>query len=73
EAIAAGIFNDLVSGSTIDLCVISKSKLDFRRPFSVPNKKGTKKVQLALADNSQINVSSRPHVIKDASCNSLTH
>ncbi|ELK07184.1 Proteasome subunit beta type-7 [Pteropus alecto] len=42
EAIAAGIFNDLGSGSNIDLCVINKSKLDFLRPFSVPNKKGTR-------------------------------
>lgn len=42
EAIAAGIFNDLGSGSNIDLCVISKSKLDFLRPYSVPNKKGTR-------------------------------
>ncbi|XP_007094448.2 proteasome subunit beta type-7 [Panthera tigris] len=42
EAIAAGIFNDLGSGSNIDLCVICKSKLDFLRPYSVPNKKGTR-------------------------------
>lgn len=42
EAISAGIFNDLGSGSNIDLCVISKSKLDFLRPYSVPNKKGTR-------------------------------
>lgn len=42
EAIAAGIFNDLGSGSNIDLCVISKSKLDFLRPYSVPSKKGTR-------------------------------
>ncbi|KAH0514619.1 Proteasome subunit beta type-7 [Microtus ochrogaster] len=42
EAVAAGIFNDLGSGSNIDLCVISKSKLDFLRPYSVPNKKGTR-------------------------------
>ncbi|XP_004641681.1 proteasome subunit beta type-7 [Octodon degus] len=42
EAIAAGIFNDLGSGSNIDLCVISKNKLDFLHPFSVPNKKGTR-------------------------------
>lgn len=45
EAIAAGIFNDLGSGSNIDLCVISKSKLDFLRPYSVPNKKGTRSVE----------------------------
>ncbi|ELK34647.1 Proteasome subunit beta type-7 [Myotis davidii] len=42
EAIAAGIFNDLGSGRNIDLCVISKSKLDFLPPYSVPNKKGTR-------------------------------
>lgn len=42
EAIAAGIFNDLGSGSNIDLCIISKSKLDFLRPYTVPNKKGTR-------------------------------
>lgn len=42
EAIGAGIFNDLGSGSNIDLCVISKSKLDFLRPYSVPNKKGAR-------------------------------
>ena len=28
--------------SNIDLCVISKSKLDFLRPYLVPNKKGTR-------------------------------
>uniref|UniRef100_A0A2K6G3G7 Proteasome beta subunit C-terminal domain-containing protein n=1 Tax=Propithecus coquereli TaxID=379532 RepID=A0A2K6G3G7_PROCO len=42
EAIATGIFNDLGFGSNIDLCVISKSKLDFLRPYSVPKKKGTR-------------------------------
>ncbi|KAM9068593.1 proteasome subunit beta type-7 [Sarcophilus harrisii] len=42
EAISAGIFNDLGSGSNIDLCVISKSKLDFLRPYEIPNKKGNK-------------------------------
>ncbi|ELW52796.1 Proteasome subunit beta type-7 [Tupaia chinensis] len=41
EAIAAGIFNDLGSGSNMDLCVISKSKLNFFHPYSVP-KKGTR-------------------------------
>lgn len=40
DAIAAGIYNDLGSGSNIDICVISKSKLDFLRPYDVANKKG---------------------------------
>lgn len=40
DAIAAGIYNDLGSGSNIDICVISKSKLDFLRPYDVANRKG---------------------------------
>ncbi|XP_055972666.1 proteasome subunit beta type-7-like [Sorex fumeus] len=42
EAISAGNFNNLGSGSNTDLCVISKIKLDFLRPYSMPNKKGTR-------------------------------
>uniref|UniRef100_A0A8D3A5Z8 Proteasome subunit beta n=1 Tax=Scophthalmus maximus TaxID=52904 RepID=A0A8D3A5Z8_SCOMX len=40
DAIAAGIFNDLGSGSNIDLCVISKGKVDYIRPHDEANKKG---------------------------------
>ncbi|KAF4076955.1 hypothetical protein AMELA_G00202530 [Ameiurus melas] len=40
DAIAAGIFNDLGSGSNIDLCVISKGKVDYLRPHDEVNKKG---------------------------------
>nr|ADO27820.1 proteasome subunit beta type-7 [Ictalurus furcatus] len=40
DAIAAGIFNDLGSGSNIDLCVISKGKVDYLRPHDEANKKG---------------------------------
>jgi len=40
DAIAAGIYNDLGSGSNIDICVISKNKLDFIRPYDVANRKG---------------------------------
>lgn len=45
DAIAAGIFNDLGSGSNIDLCVISKNKLDFLRPYNMPNTKGNRQGQ----------------------------
>lgn len=40
DAIAAGIFNDLGSGSNIDLCVITKDKTDYIRPYDVANAKG---------------------------------
>lgn len=48
DAIAAGIYNDLGSGSNIDICVISKNKLDFLRPYDVANRKGERLVFLKL-------------------------
>ncbi|NP_001279461.1 proteasome subunit beta type-7 [Callorhinchus milii] len=42
DAIAAGIFNDLGSGSNVDLCVIKKDQLDYVRPHEVANKKGVR-------------------------------
>ena len=42
DAIAAGIFNDLGSGSNIDLCVITKDKTEYIRPHEVANAKGIK-------------------------------
>uniref|UniRef100_A0AAY4EK73 Proteasome subunit beta n=1 Tax=Denticeps clupeoides TaxID=299321 RepID=A0AAY4EK73_9TELE len=42
DAIAGGIFNDLGSGSNIDLCVISKGKVDYLRPHDEANKKGVR-------------------------------
>ncbi|XP_018423679.1 PREDICTED: proteasome subunit beta type-7-like [Nanorana parkeri] len=42
DAIASGIFNDLGSGSNIDLCVITKNKVDYIRPHDMANKKGVR-------------------------------
>lgn len=42
DAIAAGIFNDLGSGSNVDVCVITKDKVDYIRPFDEANKKGVR-------------------------------
>lgn len=42
DAIAAGVFNDLGSGSNIDLCVLTKDKVDFLRPYEVANKRVAK-------------------------------
>lgn len=40
DAIAAGIFNDLGSGSNVDVCVIRKGSVDYIRPFEIANLKG---------------------------------
>lgn len=42
DAIAAGVFNDLGSGSNIDICVIKKDKVDYLRPYEIANKRGTR-------------------------------
>jgi len=40
DAIAAGIFNDLGSGSNIDICVITKESAQMMRPYEEANQKG---------------------------------
>lgn len=42
EAIRAGVFNDLGSGSNVDLCVITKDKTEMIRPYEIANLKGVK-------------------------------
>ncbi len=42
DAISAGIFNDLGSGSNVDLCVIKKDKTDFYRNYATENAKGVR-------------------------------
>ena len=42
DAIRAGIFNDLGSGSNVDVCVITKEKVDNIRPYDIANKKGVR-------------------------------
>ena len=43
DAIAAGIFNDLGSGSNVDLCVITKEGADYLRPYDEANLKGRRR------------------------------
>ena len=38
-AISAGIFNDLGSGSNVDVCVITKDKTDYLRNYERPNER----------------------------------
>ncbi|XP_043475857.1 proteasome subunit beta type-7 [Leptopilina heterotoma] len=40
DAIRAGIYNDLGSGSSIDLCVIRKGSTEYIRPYELTSKKG---------------------------------
>ena len=40
DAIAGGVFNDLGSGSNVDLCIITKDGANMIRPYDVANVKG---------------------------------
>jgi len=42
EAIEAGIFNDLGSGSNVDITIIEKDKVDIYRNYAKPNERGVK-------------------------------
>ena len=44
DAIRAGVFNDLASGSNVDLCVIRKGSVDYLRPYDVANVKGERHI-----------------------------
>ncbi|MQL75071.1 hypothetical protein Taro_007446 [Colocasia esculenta] len=37
EAICSGIFNDLGSGSNVDICVITKDHVEYLRNYQLPN------------------------------------
>lgn len=49
DAIAAGVFNDLGSGSNIDLCVIKKGSTEYLRGYEYANEKGKRSVSSAIA------------------------
>jgi len=44
DAIASGVFNDLGSGSNVDLCVIRKGSVDYLRNYELANKKGERQL-----------------------------
>lgn len=49
DAIAGGVFNDLGSGSNIDLCIIRKNKkVDYLRNYEIANRKGERSVSVPL-------------------------
>lgn len=46
DAIASGVFNDLGSGSNIDLCVIKKGSVNVLRGYEYANEKGKRTVSI---------------------------
>lgn len=48
DAIAAGVFNDLGSGSNVDLCVIKKDSATYLRGYELANVKGERTVSQSM-------------------------
>lgn len=42
QAILAGVFNDLYSGTGVDLCVITNTGTDFLPHFDIANERGVR-------------------------------
>jgi len=59
DTIAAGIFNDLMSGSHVDICVITRDKAELIRPFDVANVKGERQGSYRYARGSTAVLSTR--------------
>lgn len=45
DAIEAGIFNDLGSGSNVDVVVITSEKVEILRNYATPNVRGVKEAR----------------------------
>lgn len=73
DAIASGVFNDLGSGSNIDLCVIKKGTVEYLRGYEYANEKGVRAVSLKLKFQYSINyyVADREIIVKIFSCFSV--
>lgn len=59
DAVAGGVFNDLGSGSHVDLCVIKKDSVDYLRPYDIANVKGTKQGKYTYARGTTAVLSTR--------------
>lgn len=46
EAILAGVFNDLYSGTGVDLCVITNKGSEYLRHYDIATEKGIRYVRI---------------------------
>lgn len=61
DAIAAGIFNDLGSGSNVDLCVIKKDGAQYLRTYDEANKKGERSLDYSYKQGTTAVLETKVH------------
>jgi len=59
DAIRAGIFNDLGSGSNVDLCIITKEGTKYLRPYDEANQKGVRQASYRYKRGTTATLSSK--------------
>ncbi|XP_053983092.1 proteasome subunit beta type-7 [Hylaeus volcanicus] len=69
DAIRGGVFNDLCSGSNVDLCVIRKGSVDYLRPYDVANVKGQRQISYRYKRGTTaiLNKTVRPVIVEEES------
>ncbi|XP_043259940.1 proteasome subunit beta type-7 [Colletes gigas] len=69
DAIRGGVFNDLASGSNVDLCVIRKGSVDYLRPYDIANVKGERQISYRYKRGTTaiINKTVRPIIVEEES------
>ncbi|EZA62723.1 hypothetical protein DMN91_006822 [Ooceraea biroi] len=67
DAIRAGVFNDLASGSNVDLCVIRKSGVEYIRPYDTASVKGKRQIsyRYKAGTTAVLNKTVQPIIIED--------
>lgn len=63
QAIQAGIFNDLGSGSNVDVCVIKKDKTEYLRPYALVNPRNDKAASYKYKPGSTMVLSEHVEII----------
>lgn len=67
DAIRAGVFNDLASGSNVDLCVIRKSGVEYIRPYDKASVKGKRQISYRYKPGTTavLNKTVKPIIVED--------
>lgn len=67
DAIRAGVFNDLASGSNVDLCIIRKSGVEYLRPYETASVKGKRQFSYRYKHGTTavLNTTVRPIIVED--------
>ncbi|XP_076631172.1 proteasome beta2 subunit [Colletes latitarsis] len=67
DAIRGGVFNDLASGSNVDLCVIRKGSVDYLRPYDIANVKGERQISYRYKRGTTaiLNKTVRPIIVEE--------